>query len=277
MMEQFFPPEDGFIVQSDAATGQTEIFKDSELCVKIISTPAGEIHIDSINKCSAGGILGSGTDNINRLKQFADYTATKLIIDADVSKKYGFFYGGRHIEGVSLGGLLLLSTGQTWYNSHGFLDEDYYKDYEAIQDYISRSETNFRLKNKEEIKNILPPELAEKIDIISQTNSLRNIFTAVHRILDFLARAPASDYKAYLVYTFAEKVKGEVKKMEKAGLFIFRKKFLYLVYDGAAAAAAAPAAKRARTESPRQRPKTKRASPKKKSSPRRRRSSKKTK
>lgn len=254
ILPHFFLPRENFqirVEEKDAEQIYT-IYQNDKLCVKLIKKSGEEdkIHIDNINKCTPGGKLGSGTDNINRLKNFADETGYKLIIDTDVSKKYEFLYDGKYISGVPLGGLYILSTGQSWYNSLGFLDKGFYGEgeetgvYEKTMDYITNHKIKFTFTNKEVIKSHFTEirdfeqevkNLLDKIDS-GKKESVQEIFKNVHSLLELLSRNHSAlneeqlKIKAQLLGVFTKKINSLITDMTKKNVFQYYDKFLNLEY-----------------------------------------------
>ena len=112
-----------------------------EFCAYIKYIPSDKvIHIEEILRCS-GEILpeqGSGTDIVRNLiavgNEFRQYlepgSSLSIMIDSDQSKitvKENEF---------ELGWLYIFATGETWYNSLGFREEEYDSNTEFINDFI---------------------------------------------------------------------------------------------------------------------------------------------
>jgi hypothetical protein len=114
-----------------------------QICAYVQYIPAEKvIHIEEIAKCS-GEILpeqGSGSDNVRNLIAVGDEfrkhldpgTSLSIMIDSDQSKltiKENEF---------DLGWLYMFATGETWYNSLGFREEEYDSNTEFINEFIDQ-------------------------------------------------------------------------------------------------------------------------------------------
>ena len=127
------------------------------------------IHIEEISRCS-GDILpeqGSGTDIVKKLievgeefrKQLDPGTQLVMIIDSDQSKL--------KIKGkeFALSWLYIFATGETWYNSLGFREENYEDNTKILTDFIDKKngKTTIREQFQKIKRDLRDPDIAPKI------------------------------------------------------------------------------------------------------------------
>ena len=98
------------------------VYQNDQKCASVAiheNDGMGEIMVLAIDKCTASGVAGSGKHILNSLIDLSKKEGFSLVIEADVSKitlkKIDF----------SLTALYILTTGQSWYNSMGFYEDDY--------------------------------------------------------------------------------------------------------------------------------------------------------
>jgi hypothetical protein len=162
---------------------------------------------------------------IEKLQKLSQILQYKLIVDYDVSKI--------SVNGVSvwLGYIYMLSRGMSWYNSLGFLDEDFNSTHEKTLQYIQSNTTKFN------ISPITQPEfdfIHDDIEFIKNKHTLTEIFTRVFSTITKLSNTPmvgaADKKKTELITQFSKSVETNLKKMQNANIFLFHKKFSDLVY-----------------------------------------------
>lgn len=114
--------------------------------------------------------LGRGKDIVDRIIQFSKSFGYSTKIEYDVSKI--------SVHGIefSLRKLKLLATGQTWYQSLGFYEEEYEENHRCIQEYIHKKPVNMKTilgKKMDTIKEHYS-EIMKEIQAYSKKDLLTN-------------------------------------------------------------------------------------------------------
>ena len=179
-------------------------------CIEIfMDDDKNEILIKSILTCSvetSAESIGKGRDIIRRIVQFAtnEYPSYKLIVEYDVSRIT------IHGSTFPLGGIKLLTTGQTWYNSLGFYEKGYEENTQNVKQYTEE----YQDKRK-------------KITV-------KQFFTEIwSKIMDLSKKKDLTEEEMDYIKKMNTKIKNKVKSMDNELHLHAKDKYSNLVFRGA--------------------------------------------
>lgn len=181
-------------------TGQLEHRKIN--CIEIyIDDSNGDIIIKQILTCSPPNSteqLGRGKDIIRRIIGFAtqEMPGSRLIVEYDVSKI------SIHGKSFPLGGLKLLSKGETWYNSLGFYEKNYDENSAAIRNFLKPKERADFAEIERRLMELAAKPAAELS--AEDRDYINRMFTKVPnklRTMDTKLKLTANDKYSDLVYS----------------------------------------------------------------------------
>jgi hypothetical protein len=114
-----------------------------KLCVEMYyKSDTNEIIINDINKCgNPGEIDGSGTNILDKLSLifqiFQDRLTQELHLSLKLKMKIDIDASRINHLNISISWLYLFTTGETWYNSKGFIENNYKENTKLMNKFIS--------------------------------------------------------------------------------------------------------------------------------------------